>query len=106
MNYQSLKIPGIYTVLSSIYYLIAYFNSLAPQNNSDGLSEQFVHQLEQVFYWANINVIYIFSMIGSSLIGFIWYYKKSMINHYKGFAIVFILSVVSFLILMILTTFQ
>lgn len=90
----------IYTVLTSIYYPAAFLIDKLNDREGGKYSDLY-NQLEGLFYWAHTHIIYIFSLMLSSLVGVLWFHRKSDADYVKGFGVVFITSLIAFLTLII-----
>jgi hypothetical protein len=101
MKNQWLKIPLVYFVLSAVYYLLAYYLDLLNNKPGSNFSASLHNSLEGIIYWANTHVIYLFSLIGSSLVGLYWHYRKKQMVYAKGFSVVFITGVMALIVLVI-----
>ena len=106
MNYRIIRVPIVYIVLSMLYYLIAKINSEVTSEDLSTRAEKIVHSFEQLFYWINVHVIYIFSVMGTSLTGMAWTYYRKKLHLSRGFLIVFGLSLAGFLTIIVLSLFN
>jgi len=106
MKTHWLKIPLIYGILTAVYFPAAIFIDKVNNRKGDGKWVRAYNELDGIFFWADTILIYVFSLMGSSLIGAIWSYSKSRQNLFKGFGIMFIVSVLSFLLLILLACIQ
>ena len=101
MKLQSLKIPGIYLLGTAVYYVAAVLIFQLQDRSYNNLGEGLARAISDIIYWAQIHVFFIFLLMGTSLIGMFITYRKSAIDHCKGFLYVFLFSSASFLFLMI-----
>lgn len=106
MKNQWIKVPLGYAVYSAIYFPVAFFLDAAGQRKGSSGWVRFFNELDSIVFWGNAIMIYIFSLMGTSLIASLWFYKRYNKALFKGFGIMFILSVVSFLLLIIFACMQ
>ena len=102
MRNQWIKVPAIYAVLTAIYYPLAFIIDELNDKKGDGKFTGLYNELDGIFYWAHTNLIYIFSILGSALLGLFWSYRKQNRSNMKGFGIVFIIGLLAFLTLLII----
>jgi len=102
MKNQWLKVPAIYAILTAIYYPVAYIIDNSGKSEGRNSGEEVFISLDSVFFWAHTNVLYLFTLIGSALIGLMWSYRKGYRHSTRGFGFVFIIGLAGFLVLLIL----
>lgn len=105
MKNQWLKIPLVYSILTAIYYPSALIIDKL-DDRTDSRFASFHSELSDIFFWANTHLIYVFSLMGSSLIGLLWFYNKAHSPYIKGFGIVFLIGTLLFLIMILVATFS
>lgn len=106
MKNQILRIPFIYVLFTAVYYPSALLADRLNDREGDHFLTRFYNELDGIFFWVNAHIIYLFTLMGSSLIGMIWYYRKQHSQFSSGFAGVFLFSSAAFLVLMIIAAFR
>ena len=100
------KIPLVYGLLTAVYFPAAILIGKFNNREGDGKWVSVYNDLDGIFFWADTILFYVFSLMGTSLIGIIWSYSKSRQKLFIGFGIMFIISVFFFLMLILYACIQ
>jgi hypothetical protein len=101
MKNQILRVPLMYGVFGLLYYLVAYLIDKSKSVEGEGISVSFQNGLNSVFFWAQAHVSFLFIVVSTALFGLLFSHYKNWLKPRQGFLIVFLISISTFLLLLI-----
>ncbi|NNE27553.1 MAG: hypothetical protein HKN09_11985 [Saprospiraceae bacterium] len=106
MRNPALKISLSYLGFAAIYFISAGLLLLTKDYNSGSGLERAFNALNEVFYWVDVYMYFIFIMLGTSLVGIIYHWRKQQFQKFKIFLAVFFATIVVVLGLVLLSNFS